>query len=59
MWLQAVVDVSLEPSHVYFLMLMGSCGCQVSSHRDGGRHWKVQRANDPSLIAYFFSNNFW
>ena len=31
---------------------------QLSSKRDGGRHWKVARERDPWLIKYYFSNNF-
>lgn len=31
---------------------------QFAAVLDGGKHWKQQRAQDPWLIRFFFSNNF-
>ncbi len=48
--LPALLFLSLE-----WLTLLSS---QLVAQKDGGRHWKRQRAADPWVVRYFFSDNF-
>lgn len=61
MWLAAaLLDARIALPALLFLSLewLTLLSSQLVAQKDGGRHWKRQRAADPWVVRYFFSDNF-